>query len=399
MGGDGVLQRGQSGRLAWCDAVDGHSLNNAQDPRRLRVGLNLLYLRPGVVGGTETYARGLLDALAAVAPECEFVVFVNRSAGDWALPSGFSRTVCPVGPRQSTRYLYEQIGLPLLLARRRIDVLHSLAYVAPVVLPCAGVVTVHDLNYRAPSHRMHLIRRLTLATFVSAAVRSSDAVITDSRFIRDELATVFPVSAGKLHVVHAAPATRTDRGATGERHADDVGPYFLAFSSVSPNKNLGRLLDAHAMARAAGLAHSLVLVGHRPPGVAVETPGVVWTGYVTDARLHELMRGAVALLYPSLYEGFGLPVLEAMQAGLAVACSRHASLPEVAADAALYFDAEDVASIAGSIRRLATDAPLRTELVARGRARASQFSWERAASETLAVYHSAVAARSGRSRA
>lgn len=366
-------------------------------PRRShpRIGLNLLYLRPGVVGGTETYARGLLGGLAVVAPEHSFVVFLNRSAGDWALPAGFDRVVCPVSPRQSSRYLYEQFALPVQLKRYDIDVVHSLAYVAPVVTPCASVVTIHDLNYNEPSHRMALVRRLALRWFVSAAVRSSDAVIVVSRFTGDELTAAMPSAADKVHVVHEAPIARV-LAVPGES-LPWVGwdPYFIAFSSVSPNKNLRRLLDAYVQLRADGLRHALIMVGHPPPWSNAAVPGVLWTGYRSDAEVLGLLRGADALVFPSLYEGFGLPVLEAMQAGVAVACSRFGSLPEIAGDAALYFDAKDASSIAGAMRALAGDSALRASLVERGRRRVADFNWERAARETMAVYQAALEERVG----
>lgn len=365
---------------------------------RLRIGINLLYLRPGIVGGTETYARGLLSGLARVASEHRFFVFLNRSARDWPLPDGFERVVCPVSARQSSRYLYEQVALPRDLKRLDIDVVHSLAYVAPVVTPCASVVTVPDLNFRAASHRMPLVRRVALRSFVSAAVRASDAVIAISRFTGDELVAAMPRAADKLHVVHLAPLTEAAPAAPEDLSWAGRDPYFLAFSSVSANKNLERLLDAYAQLRARGLRHSLILVGHPPSWSNSAAPGVLWAGYRPDAETAALLRGADALLFPSLYEGFGLPVLEAMQADVAVACSRAAALPEVAGDAALYFEAKDVASIAGAISQLAADPTLRASLVERGRARAAGFSWERAARETVAVYHAALQRRSERRR-
>lgn len=358
-----------------------------------RIGLNLLYLRPGIVGGTETYARGLITGLAEVGSGHEFLVFVNRSGSGWPLPDGFTRVVCPVSPRQGIRYAYEQAIFPLHVRRHRLDLLHSLAYVAPLAAPCARVVTIHDLNYREPSHRMPVVRRLALTAFVSGAIRSSHAVIAVSRFTRDELGKYWPDELRKVRVVHEASTKTSEvlRDASGS--VETEAPYFIAFSSASPNKNLERLLQAQRLAVARGLGHRLILVGHRPADVAITADGVTWTGYVPDSVLHGLVQGAEALLYPSLYEGFGLPLLEAMEAGVPVACSRFASLPEVAGEAALYFDAMDTASIAEAMLRLARDPKLRADLAARGRMRLAQFSWRRAAEETLEVYDDALRAR------
>lgn len=363
---------------------------------KFRIGLNLLYLRPGVVGGTETYARGLVSGLEAVAPDAQFVVFLNRSAGDWPLPSRFTRVVCPVGARQGWRYLYEQTRFPLRTSACDLDILHSLAYVGPVYAPCPSVVTVPDLNYRSPAHSMSLVRRLALSTVVSAVVRRSDAVIAISRFVADEISAAMPRATTKLHVVHLAPQERSGGDTKAAGAGGPTGPYFLAFSSVSANKNLVRLLEAHREARSAGLTHSLVLVGHPPSTANLDAAGVHWTGYLPDEDVHGLLCGADALFFPSLYEGFGIPVLEAMQAGVAVACSARASLPEVAGDAAYYFDPEAVGSIAEAMLRLAHDSALRTSLVSRGLDRAAQFSWARVAAETLDVYRWVLDRRSPR---
>lgn len=351
-----------------------------------RIGLNLLYLRPGVVGGTETYAHGLLQGLADVATDERFVVFLNQSAQDWPLPSRFTRVVCNVtGASQGRRYLYEQTRLPGLAVRHRLDVMHSLGYVAPVWLPCAGVVTVHDLNYRAAAHAMPLVRRTALASFVTAAAHRSNAVIAVSRFTRDEILSAMTIDPAKVHVVHSAATPLRQTEASGGQQPP--GPYFLAFSSQAPNKNLPRLLRAFSVARERyGVTHTLVLVGHRPAAVCSDTPGAVWTGYVPGPHVAALLAGADAMLFPSLYEGFGLPALDAMRAGVALACSDRTALPEVAGDAALYFNPESVDEMAVAMETLARDTALRAQLIARGYARVGTFSWRRAARETLAVY-------------
>jgi glycosyltransferase involved in cell wall biosynthesis len=261
-------------------------------------------------------------------------------------------------------------------------VLHSLGYVAPVRLSCASVVTVHDLNYRSRVHQIPLLRRTMLRAFVSASVRACDAVIAVSRFTRDEIARTMPFAAHKLHVVHEAPRARPP---TAER-SPITGRYFVAFSSTSPNKNLARLLSAYRMARP---SVTLVMIGHRPDWASTDTDAT-WTGYVSDSEVHRLLAGSDGLFFPSLYEGFGLPLVEAMQAGVPIACSTGGSLPEIASDAALFFAPEDTSAIAGAFRRMACDHALRAHLIARGTERVQAFSWHRAATETLAVYHGLV---------
>jgi glycosyltransferase involved in cell wall biosynthesis len=175
------------------------------------------------------------------------------------------------------------------------------------------------------------------------------------------------------------------------------GRFILAFSSQSPHKNVGRLVQAFQEARRRyALPHSLVLVGHAPEGVRAEAwsaAAVVVAGYVNDATLDDLLGWAEFLVFPSLYEGFGLPVVEAMSAGLPVACSSVAALPEIAGGAALLFDPTSVESIAGAIATLAADPDLRRALRERGTARARDFSWEATANATVRAYRQCLASR------
>jgi glycosyltransferase involved in cell wall biosynthesis len=359
------------------------------------IGLNLLYLLPGVVGGTETYAAGLLHGLARSNSPDRFVVFLNRESADWPLPDDprIRRVVCPVqAASRLARYRYEQCTLPLRARAEAVDLLHSLGYVAPLRLHCRSVVTVHDVHHLAYGRLREWPRRLLLGRMVRQSVRRAAAVITDSQYARDRVARAYDVPPGSIDVVWLAPNPRLSQP-PGELMADmpelgDPRPYLVAFGGVAPNKNLRRLLRAFALARDRhDLAHRLVLVGRLPDALQVrDTPGVVATGYLEETALAGVLRGADALIYPSLYEGFGLPVVEAMAAGIPVVCSHVAALPEVAGDAALYLDPLDVADMASKLARIAQDPALRRDLRAKGCARAAVFSWERAARETLAVY-------------
>ncbi|HEU5040243.1 MAG TPA: glycosyltransferase, partial [Gemmatimonadales bacterium] len=155
------------------------------------IGLNLLYLLPGVVGGTETYAAGLLKGLAAHGDESRFVVFVNRESAAWPLPASprFRRVVCPVHARSRlARYRFEQLRLPALVQAEGVELLHSLGYVAPLRLGRPSVVTVHDLHYRSYGPWRQWPRRLLLDCIVGASIRRAAAVITVSRFMRDAIA-------------------------------------------------------------------------------------------------------------------------------------------------------------------------------------------------------------------
>jgi glycosyltransferase involved in cell wall biosynthesis len=359
------------------------------------IGLNLLYLLPGVVGGTETYAAGLLHGLSRTESADRFVVFVNLESADWPLPDDprFHRVVCPVrAVSRTARYRYEQFRLPAEARAHGVDVLHSLGYVAPLRLQCPSVVTVHDVHHLAHGRLRDWHRRLLLGRIVRRSVRGAAAVIADSRFMRDAIAAAYGMPAREIDVVPLAPNPALNGGAPLPEGAApapvSVGPYLLAFGGVTPNKNLEGLLRAFALSRLRyGVRQDLVVVGHLPESLRIsDSAGVVATGYLDEARLASVLAKAEALVFPSLYEGFGLPVLEAMAAGVPVICSRVTAIPEVAGDAAVYFDPRDVEDMASKLALVAHDRALREDLAARGRIRAASFSWERAARETRAIY-------------
>jgi glycosyltransferase involved in cell wall biosynthesis len=359
------------------------------------VGLNLLYLLPGVVGGTETYAAGLIYGLSQIDEDARFVVYCNRESSEWPLPadSRFTRVVCPVRATSRVgRYWYEQRVLPGRVHDDGIEALHSLGYVAPLALQCPSVVTVPDLHFLVHGRAVDWPRRALLRYFVRESIARAAAVIAISSFTRDALVKTYHLRTEAVDVVLLAPKPRaasSQRADSEILQALGIGkPYVLAFGGVTPNKNIERLLQAYALARSRhALEHDLVIVGRLPHDLPSQSPPrVIATGYQSDDVVSALLRNSVALIFPSLYEGFGLPVLEAMAAGVAVACSKTSAIPEIAADAGLYFDPLDVDDMAQKIARLCQDVSLRTELMTRARARAGEFSWRRTASQTLAVY-------------
>lgn len=361
----------------------------------MRIGINLLYLLPGQVGGTEAYADGLLRGLARCDSDDEFHVFVNREAAAWPLPpaANVHRIVCPVNAAGRTgRYIYEQLVLPNLLNRCKIDLVHSLGYVSPLGARCPTVVTIHDLNYRAFGAQMPVVKRTMLALFVKASALRATRVITDSEFAAREITGAFGLGTDRVTVAHAAPRFHTTAGGNAPELFSRLAihpPYFVAFSSFSPNKNIPRLLQAFALVREREhVAHQLVLVGHRPelPETGAVAHDVVFTGYLSEADLDTVLTAATCLVFPSIYEGFGLPVLDAMAVGIPVVCSRAASLPEVAGDAALYFDPYSPEDIAARMSQVVSDPDLRDRLRHAGFENVKRFSWQKTARETLRVY-------------
>jgi glycosyltransferase involved in cell wall biosynthesis len=372
----------------------------------LTVGLNLVFLVPGETGGMEVYARELLAAMAALAPAgTRFVAFVNREAahepGPWrdlAQP-----VVVPVrASRRSEWVRGEQLLLPRLAAREGVDLMHSLASTAPAWGRYRRIVTVHDLIYRYFPEAHAGLRSLGMRVLVPLAVRRSDRVITDSTSTKQDLVDLLGTPAARIDVVplgigtleRVAPlaeAELRERFALGDRRV------LLSLSAKRPHKNLVTLLEACALLEPRPI---LILGGYRTAyelelqeraqalGIA---EAVRWPGWLDAAELEGLWRVSAGFVFPSLYEGFGLPVLEAMARGVAVACSTGSSLPEVAGDAALLFDPGDPRAIADAIKQLLAGGPEIERLREAGRRRAATFTWERTASLTLDSYARALA--------
>ena len=291
-------------------------------------------------------------------------------------------------------FVWEQVGLPLRLRKRpRPDVVHAPSCFLPLWRPVPGVVTIHDLAFEVFPEDFTPKTRAKFKVITPRAARSAERVVTVSQFTKDDVCERYGVDPGKVRVVPNAPSLPIGSG-DGDAVAP-AGPYLLGVGDLREKKNWGRLVTAWRALRAEGLPHRLVIAGgDAGEGAALrEAAGpdpLELPGYVDDARLDALMRGADVLVHPSLYEGFGLVVAEAMARGIPVAAARGTALPEAGGDAALYFDPLDpdaiAAAVSDAIRR-------RDELSKRGLARAAELSWERSAALTVEAYREAVAAR------
>jgi glycosyltransferase involved in cell wall biosynthesis len=372
--------------------------------RQPHIGLNLIFLVPGETGGMEVAARELIPALLEEAPSgTRFTAFINREAaaakdGPWGelLPA----VTVPVNARNRVQWvLGEQTLLPPLAARAGVDLVHSLASTAPLWGRFRRVVTVHDLIYARFPEAHAGIRDKGMKVLVPRAVHRSHRVIADSQSTRDDLVELLGVSPGDIDVVplglgsvrRAEPLDEREvraRFELGERRV------VLSLSAKRPHKNLSALIGA--LERIPSEERPVLVLAGYPTAHEAElreraasaglAADVRFPGWVSAEEVEGLWALAEAFVFPSLYEGFGLPVLEAMARGVPVACSNASSLPEVAGDAALLFDPLDESAIADSLRRLLDDLVLRERLRARGLERAREFTWERTARRTLESY-------------
>ncbi len=364
----------------------------------MHIGLNLLFLVPGATGGMEVAARATLRELAAVAPGTRFTAFVNREAAGEQWGEGIESVVVPVNASNRVQWVRgEQALLPGAAARAGCDLVHSLGSTAPVRGRFRRVVTIHDLIYRRFPEAHGGVKALGMRALVPLAARSSQRIIADSEATRSDLVELLRIAPAKIDVVplaaaapRVAPAPQAD---LRRRHGLGERALLLTASAKRRHKNLVRLLEAHALLD--GERPLLVLPGYRTDheaelrdrarelGIAGD---VRFLGWVSDADMEGLYAAAAAFVFPSLCEGFGLPVLEAMQRGVPVACSASGALAEVARDGALLFDAGDPAAIAAAVREILGDPALAGRLVARGRAQAARYSWAATARGCLQTY-------------
>jgi len=371
----------------------------------MHVGLNLIFLVPREMSGLETYARELTSALLREQPDLRLTAFVNREASSDPMWRELVPTVTvPVyGRRRSSWVRGEQVLLPRLAQRAGVDVVHSLASTAPSWGSFRRVVTIHDVIYRIHPEAHAGWRSLAMRALVPLAARRSDRVLVPSRATREDLIRLLKVPAEKIDLVPnglgASPVARWDSEEELRRRYDlGTRPFVLTVSLKRPNKNLLRLLEA--MALIPGERRPiLVLAGHATPYEAELRARAVdlglgehtrFLGWVPSEELEGLYRSATCFVFPSLYEGFGLPVLEAMARGTPVACSNRGALIEVAGDAALLFDPEQPDAIAAAIEKLLADPIERERLSRAGREQAAGFTWAEAAKRTLKTYESAV---------
>ncbi|HNS02198.1 MAG TPA: glycosyltransferase family 1 protein [Anaerolineae bacterium] len=362
--------------------------------------------------GVSGYIRQLLAHLPAAAPDLRLTAFTPDVDLDPAPNLQQRRSTRWDTRRPLRRILWEQAALPQLARQARLDLLHGAVNVSPAIAPCPSVVTVHDLSFMRYPQAFPPMQRAYLHSQVRRSVAAARRVIAVSEATKQDLIGLFGASPERIDVVYngvdasfcPAPAAEVE---AFRARAGLPARFILHLGTLEPRKNLVRLVQAFAQVRgqdAGQPAVKLVLAGGKGwdydaifnevtrQGLERE---VLFPGYVAEEELAWWYRAATLFVYPSLLEGFGLPVLEAMACGAPVVTSNLSSLPEVAGDAALLVDPASVDALAAALLRLLVDAELASRLRGRGLAQAARFPWSRTAAQTAAVYRRALPRAAG----
>jgi glycosyltransferase involved in cell wall biosynthesis len=363
----------------------------------VRIGIDARKLRDFGIG---TYIRNLLRQLARLDRETEYVVLA-RPADVQAL-SSLGENFRAVPQRAGNYSVSEQVRIPLALARERVSLFHEPHYTLPPLVTCRSIVTIHDcIHLMFPQYLPNRLAPAYARTSISLAARRAARVLTVSESSKRDILHYVDTPPEKIDVIYNAYDERfgiepreEDIDRVRERY--QLHDRFVLYAgNVKPHKNLERLIEAFSLVRKHGLDVKLVLIGDEISGYASLRRAVHrhqlhqfvrFLGYLPEDTLATMYRLASVFVFPSLYEGFGLPPLEAMASGTPVVTSNISSLPEVAGDAALLVDPYSPGAIAEGIERVLTDAALHRDLREKGLARAKQFSWEDAVRRVRTIY-------------
>jgi glycosyltransferase involved in cell wall biosynthesis len=371
----------------------------------LRIAINAIFLVTGKGGGIERYLRGLLKGLAQIDRVNEYLVFGNKdNAGTFELRDNFREIVSPVSARiRPAKILWEQFVLPSLLKKEKVDIVLSAGNIAPKIFFCPSLVIIYDLIFFAHPEEFSLLERLVLRHLLHRTAMSADRIITVSESSKNEIIRWLKVPQDRMSVVYGG-CDKNLRDVIDTMVLKDKvivkGNYIFCAASLRMYKNLDGLIKAYSVLKKKySVPQKLVLTGHkgryyeelqRLVRVLGLENDVIFTGFISDDELRLLYSSADVFVFPSFYEGFGLPVLEAMASGTPVVASNRTSIPEVVGDAGLLFNPDNTDEMAETIYSVLREETLKRSLISKGFERVKKFTWEKTAEGVLKVISSAV---------
>ncbi|MFH1369566.1 MAG: glycosyltransferase family 1 protein [Elusimicrobiota bacterium] len=371
----------------------------------MRIGINARYIQKQATG-IENYLSQIISNLKRIDSKNEYVLFFGS---DKPVPGGFPSDNFAVDvPKFKTnsqlkRLFWEHFYLPSAITRNKIDVFHEPSFIAPMFKKCPTVITIHDLAFIIHPECFTFKNVLYFKAMMKRSIESSDYVIAVSESTKNDIINRFKVSPEKVKMIHSGVNEYFHRIEDKKAIKPVLEKYgitrdfILNVSLISPRKNLLNLLKSFKLMREKkSVDYQLVITGAK--GWLYEDifkavsdlslqKDVVFTGYVSDSELLCLYNSAKIFAYPSVYEGFGFPALEAMACGCPVVASNTSSLPEICGDAALLVEPADLDELSDALYRMLTDSKLREDMIKRGFVRITKFSWRNTAKETLSLYH------------
>jgi glycosyltransferase involved in cell wall biosynthesis len=382
----------------------------------LRIGIDAYFVTRLPRRGIGTYALNLIRALVETYPDIEFYLYIHSPDFEGALPVGpnvhVRLVLAPLFP------IWEQVALPLVAYWDKVDLLHSLGNTGPVIGLgyIRKVLTIHDVMFlqkgefvSKPVTLYQKIGRWYRSRITPRCARRACEVITVSEFSKRDILSLIP-AVDRKHVavtyegcdpVFSDNSRDSERGYVVSDKLDLLKPFIFCLGADDPRKNTLRMVISYLkLVREHGVAENLVIAGYRNWENSLAYKEVVQAGandrvkflpFVSIEELVSLYRSAVMFAYPSLYEGFGIPILEAFNTGCPVVASGITSIPEVGGDAVLYFNPESVEELTAAMLRVIVEPELRVAMIGRGRARAIQFGWDRVANQTIDVYRRCLA--------
>ena len=367
-----------------------------------RIGINLLFINPKLLGGSVVYSKKLIEEISNIDKTNYYYIYINKESEKVKFNIGSNSKIRVLNFNYSSvylRYFWEQFILPFYLFKDKIDLIHSPGYVTPILSPVKKVVSILDINYKGHSNNMKFTKRILLGTMVNLSARVSKKIITISEFSKKQIIKHTNSKAHKINVTLLSGSSdlNISNNITEEliksKYQIDTD-YIICFSGSSPHKNIVKLIESIKDIIINRSDLKLVLVGY----VNDKTfdiikklkleECVIPTGFVPDEDVNPLISYAKVFIFPSLYEGFGIPLLDAQSCGVPVVSSNAGSLPEVGGSETYYFDPKSEIDIYNTVSKVISlvDNKKVNDLINFGFTNRSKFSWRKTAKETLDVY-------------